>query len=127
MTGPFPSAREKRVGIDLVHDEVEQELVKEAEVICGVTALLTRTVEEVSEQIRCTSPGRLEETAPGVLGMRSQAHVTAAPWPWVGTGWGEIHPEGHGVFPARAEPSRAAGLRGDFRSRHGGGGSGRPG
>nr|XP_060501020.1 tektin-1 [Panthera onca] len=44
--------REKRVGIDLVHDKVEQELVKEAEIIRGVTALLTRTLEEVSEQIR---------------------------------------------------------------------------
>ncbi|XP_029785088.1 tektin-1 isoform X2 [Suricata suricatta] len=44
--------RENRVGIDLVHDEVEQELVKEAEIIHGVTALLTRTLEEVSEQIR---------------------------------------------------------------------------
>ncbi|XP_062031466.1 tektin-1 [Lepus europaeus] len=44
--------REKRVGIDLVHDEVEQELVKEAEVIRGVLALLTRTLEEVTEQIR---------------------------------------------------------------------------
>ncbi|XP_057168086.1 tektin-1 [Ursus arctos] len=44
--------REKRVGIDLVHDEVEQELVKEAEIIRGVMALLTRTLEEVSEQIR---------------------------------------------------------------------------
>ncbi|XP_032178120.1 tektin-1 [Mustela erminea] len=44
--------REKRVGIDLVHDVVEQELVKEAEIIRGVMALLTRTLEEVSEQIR---------------------------------------------------------------------------
>ncbi|XP_032695780.1 tektin-1 [Lontra canadensis] len=44
--------REKRVGIDLVHDAVEQELVKEAEIIRGVMALLTRTLEEVSEQIR---------------------------------------------------------------------------
>ncbi|XP_034502752.1 tektin-1 isoform X6 [Ailuropoda melanoleuca] len=44
--------REKRVGIDLVRDEVEQELVKEAEIIRGVMALLTRTLEEVSEQIR---------------------------------------------------------------------------
>ncbi|XP_059004080.1 tektin-1 [Mustela lutreola] len=44
--------REKRVGIDLVHDMVEQELVKEAEIIRGVMALLTRTLEEVSEQIR---------------------------------------------------------------------------
>ncbi|KAM5214609.1 tektin-1 isoform 1-T2 [Hipposideros larvatus] len=44
--------REKRVGIDLVHDEVEQELIKEAEVIRGVMALLTRTLEETTEQIR---------------------------------------------------------------------------
>ncbi|XP_037664610.1 tektin-1 isoform X2 [Choloepus didactylus] len=44
--------REKRVGVDLVHDETDQELVKEMEIIRGVTALLTRTLEEVSEQIR---------------------------------------------------------------------------
>ncbi|XP_008067275.1 tektin-1 [Carlito syrichta] len=44
--------REKRVGIDLVHGEVEQELMKEAEIIRGVIALLTRTLEETSEQIR---------------------------------------------------------------------------
>lgn len=41
------------MGIDLVHDVVEQELMKEAEIIRGVMALLTRTLEEVSEQIRC--------------------------------------------------------------------------
>lgn len=44
--------RETRVGIDLVHDEVDQELKKEEEVIKGVMALLTRTLEETSEQIR---------------------------------------------------------------------------
>nr|XP_014688202.2 tektin-1 [Equus asinus] len=44
--------REKRVGIDLVHDEVEQELIKEADIIQGVMALLTRTLEETTEQIR---------------------------------------------------------------------------
>ncbi|XP_066222344.1 tektin-1 isoform X1 [Saccopteryx leptura] len=44
--------REKRVGIDLVHDEVEQELLKEAEIIRGVMALLTRSLEETTEQIR---------------------------------------------------------------------------
>uniref|UniRef100_A0A8C0NRK6 Tektin n=1 Tax=Canis lupus familiaris TaxID=9615 RepID=A0A8C0NRK6_CANLF len=44
--------RDKRIGIDLVHDEVEQELLKEAEVIHGVMALLTRTMDEVTEQIR---------------------------------------------------------------------------
>lgn len=50
---PPPLGRDKRIGIDLVHDEVEQELLKEAEVIHGVMALLTRTMDEVTEQIRC--------------------------------------------------------------------------
>ncbi|XP_036308254.1 tektin-1 [Pipistrellus kuhlii] len=44
--------REQRVGIDLVHDEVEEELLKELEIIQGVIALLTRTLEETTEQIR---------------------------------------------------------------------------
>ncbi|XP_035198689.1 tektin-1 isoform X2 [Oxyura jamaicensis] len=44
--------RQSRVGIDLVHDEVEQELVKEVEVLQGVIALLERTLEQTSEQIR---------------------------------------------------------------------------
>ncbi|KAK1331525.1 hypothetical protein QTO34_009482 [Cnephaeus nilssonii] len=44
--------REQRVGIDLVHDEVEEELLKEYEIIQGVIALLTRTLEETTEQIR---------------------------------------------------------------------------
>ncbi|NXD14757.1 TEKT1 protein, partial [Nothocercus nigrocapillus] len=44
--------RERRVGIDLVHDKVEQELLKEAEVIKGVIALLERTLEQTKEQIR---------------------------------------------------------------------------
>ncbi|XP_069040451.1 tektin-1 [Lepisosteus oculatus] len=44
--------RESRVGIDLVHDEVERELIKELEVIEGVTSLLKRTLEQTNEQIR---------------------------------------------------------------------------
>ncbi|NWW90013.1 TEKT1 protein, partial [Rhynochetos jubatus] len=44
--------RQRRAGIDLVCDEVEQELVKEAEVIQGVIALLGRTLEQTKEQIR---------------------------------------------------------------------------
>ncbi|XP_053130607.1 tektin-1 isoform X1 [Hemicordylus capensis] len=44
--------RERRVGIDLVHDEVEQELIKEVEVLQGVIALLERTSEQTNEQIR---------------------------------------------------------------------------
>ncbi|KAM9321517.1 tektin-1 [Gastrophryne carolinensis] len=44
--------REKRVGIDLVHDEVEREIIKEVEVIQGVIALLQRTLEQITEQIR---------------------------------------------------------------------------
>ncbi|POI34836.1 hypothetical protein CIB84_001411 [Bambusicola thoracicus] len=44
--------RQRRAGTDLVHDEVEQELVKEAEVLQGVIALLERTLEQTNEQIR---------------------------------------------------------------------------
>ncbi|NXJ68177.1 TEKT1 protein, partial [Rostratula benghalensis] len=44
--------RQRRAGIDLVHDEVEQELMKEAEVLQGVIALLERTLEQTNEQIR---------------------------------------------------------------------------
>ncbi|NXI05637.1 TEKT1 protein, partial [Pachycephala philippinensis] len=44
--------RQRRVGIDLVHDEVEQELLKEAEVLQGIIALLGRTLEQTNEQIR---------------------------------------------------------------------------
>ncbi|KAG8517068.1 Tektin-1 [Galemys pyrenaicus] len=44
--------REKRIGIDLVHDEVDEELMKEDEIMQGVKSLLTRTLEETSEQIR---------------------------------------------------------------------------
>ncbi|XP_075847876.1 tektin-1 isoform X1 [Microtus pennsylvanicus] len=47
--------RETRVGIDLVHDVVEQELQKEAEIIRGVMALLQRTLEETTEQISSVS------------------------------------------------------------------------
>ncbi|NXV73138.1 TEKT1 protein, partial [Atlantisia rogersi] len=44
--------RQRRTGIDLVHDEVEEELVKEVEVLQGVIALLGRTLEQTNEQIR---------------------------------------------------------------------------
>ncbi|KAJ6655789.1 hypothetical protein lerEdw1_004842 [Lerista edwardsae] len=44
--------RERRVGIDLVHDEVEQELIKNVEVLQGVMALLERTLEQAGEQVR---------------------------------------------------------------------------
>ncbi|XP_051521398.1 tektin-1 [Myxocyprinus asiaticus] len=44
--------RQKRVAIDLVHDEVEEELLKEREVIEGVKVLLQRTLEQINEQIR---------------------------------------------------------------------------
>lgn len=50
--------RQKRIGIDLVHDEVEQELEKEAEVLQGVIALLGRTLEQTNEQIRCRGKER---------------------------------------------------------------------
>ncbi|NWZ93870.1 TEKT1 protein, partial [Nesospiza acunhae] len=44
--------RQRRVGIDLVHDEVEQQLLKEVEVLQGIIALLGRTLEQTNEQIR---------------------------------------------------------------------------
>ncbi|KAI7801113.1 putative tektin-1, partial [Triplophysa rosa] len=44
--------RQKQVAIDLVHDEVEEELLKEKEVTEGVMVLLQRTLEQINEQIR---------------------------------------------------------------------------
>ncbi|NXS11174.1 TEKT1 protein, partial [Neodrepanis coruscans] len=44
--------RQRRVGIDLMCDEVEQELVKEVEVLQGIIALLGHTLEQANEQIR---------------------------------------------------------------------------
>jgi tektin-1 len=44
--------REKRQSIDLVHDEVEIQLLKEVEVIEGIQNLLQKTFEETVEQIR---------------------------------------------------------------------------
>lgn len=44
--------RQNRVGIDLVHDDVQKELIKEVEVIEGVMALLKRTIEQAKEQER---------------------------------------------------------------------------
>lgn len=44
------------MGIDLVQDVVEQELLKEAEIIRGVMDLLRRTLEETMEQIRYRRP-----------------------------------------------------------------------
>lgn len=50
--------RDKRFGIDLVQDEVERELYKEAEVLQGVLALLQRTLEETGEQLRLNRASR---------------------------------------------------------------------
>lgn len=44
--------RERRVQIDLVHDDVQRELIKEVETVEGVKALLQRTLEQAIEQIR---------------------------------------------------------------------------
>lgn len=48
----FIASREHRLGIDLVHDDVERELRKECEVIGGAENLLVRTLEQAHEQIR---------------------------------------------------------------------------
>lgn len=44
--------REKRYDIDLVHDNVQKELIKEVEIETGAESLLTRLLEEVVEQQR---------------------------------------------------------------------------
>jgi len=44
--------RQRRRGIDLVHDDPEKELMKEVEVIQGTLALLQRTKEQADEQLR---------------------------------------------------------------------------
>lgn len=46
------SNRESRLKIDLVHDDVQKELLKEVETLEGVQALLQRTLEESTEQLR---------------------------------------------------------------------------
>lgn len=48
----FHFLREKRRTIDLVHDDVQKQLLKEVETIEGVQALLQRTLEQSQEQIR---------------------------------------------------------------------------
>lgn len=52
--------REKRVGIDLVHDDVQKELLKEVETIQGVQALLKRTLEQATEQIRLNRKAKFQ-------------------------------------------------------------------
>uniref|UniRef100_A0A1I8GZC7 Tektin n=2 Tax=Macrostomum lignano TaxID=282301 RepID=A0A1I8GZC7_9PLAT len=44
--------REGRIGIDLVHDDVQKELLKEVEVNQGAQALLLKTLEQAKEQLR---------------------------------------------------------------------------
>jgi len=44
--------RERRLGIDLVHDDVEKNLLKEREVIQRAENLLDRIWKETDEQIR---------------------------------------------------------------------------
>lgn len=46
------SLREGRVNIDLVHDDVQKELLTEVSVVNGVCAMLERALEQVIEQIR---------------------------------------------------------------------------
>jgi len=52
--------REKRVGIDLVHDDVQKELLKEVETIEGVQALLNRTLEQSTEQLRLNRKAKFQ-------------------------------------------------------------------
>ncbi|TNN19772.1 Tektin-1 isoform 2 [Schistosoma japonicum] len=45
-------SRERRTGIDLVHDDAQKELIKEIEIIKGAQAILQRTIEQAKEQLR---------------------------------------------------------------------------
>ncbi|CAF0835213.1 unnamed protein product [Didymodactylos carnosus] len=44
--------REKRFDIDLVHDDVQKNLIMEVTAVQGAIALLTRTIEQTQEQLR---------------------------------------------------------------------------
>jgi len=50
--------RQRRQGIDLVHDDPEKELLKEVEVIQGALSLLERTREQAVEQLRLNNKAR---------------------------------------------------------------------
>lgn len=52
--------REKRMGIDLVHDDVQKELIKEVETIEGVQALLQRSLEQATEQVRLNRKAKFQ-------------------------------------------------------------------
>jgi hypothetical protein len=44
--------REKRYDIDLVHDDVQKDLIMEITAIQGAISLLIRTIEQTKEQLR---------------------------------------------------------------------------
>ena len=48
----FIDFREKRYDIDLVHDNVQKELIKEVEIEKGCESLLVKLLEQVNEQLR---------------------------------------------------------------------------
>lgn len=52
--------RERRRGIDLVHDDVQKELIKEVESIEGVQALLRRSLEQATEQVRLNRKAKFQ-------------------------------------------------------------------
>jgi len=43
------------VKVDLVHDDVQKNLIKEVETINGVQQMLTKTLDQTTEQIRSAS------------------------------------------------------------------------
>lgn len=52
--------REKRKAVDLVHDDVQKELIKEVETIEGVQALLQRSLEQATEQVRLNRKAKFQ-------------------------------------------------------------------
>lgn len=58
LTRAYEIVRARRRGIDLVDDDVQKELRKEAEIIQGVQSLLKRTLEQADEQTRLNRKAR---------------------------------------------------------------------
>lgn len=52
MNFHFLYFREKRYDIDLVHDDVQKDLIMEVSAAQGSISLLTRSIEQTQEQLR---------------------------------------------------------------------------
>ena len=92
--------REKRYDIDLVHDNVQKELIKEVEIEKGVFNLLTRLHEQVVEQLRLNRKAKynLESDLKNKFGAMSiDSHVQSLgltnPTTYLKSGAAKIEPK----------------------------------